>query len=357
MPEMTAFRVNLRRNRDGNSRVELKVMWCNALGRAGFIPAARVAGIMPALPVGATVFLVLFTVLFPCHATSSLDDVLSCLESKGVLTDRSKAVQGGIEGILKSIDPEARVGGLLQTGSGAAGSAATQAVQRVELWPEDIAYIKLNGLFKGCGPGVLAQLQALSGKAGIILDLRDVSGDDVQAVSLLAGVGRPANDPLFLVLDNRNQLVSTNVVADRLSLKAPLMVLVDHGTKGAAEALAAAWRGCPGVMLIGSTTRGEARLREVVALPDGQLVTLAVRKLAPISGLSYEGRGVQPDVLVTTLTNMDHSSFVQTNLSGRALSPKSERDLDLMKRVDQDVPLRRATDIILGLRTLNGYGP
>ena len=327
-------------------------MESKAQGRAGFIPAGRMAGINPALPVGTTIFLFLVTILLPSYASTSLDDVLSNLESNGVITDRSLAVRGGIEGMLKSVDSEAFLGV-----ADRAGTSATQAVQSVEVWPEDIAYMKVRGLYKGSGVGILLKLRALGGKAGIILDLRGANGDDMNAVSLLAGLGRPEREPLFLVLDNRNQPVSTNVVEGRILIRAPVMVLVDHGTKGAAEALAAVWRGCPGVMLIGSTTHGEARLRDILELPDGQVATVAVRKLLPLRSQSYDGRGVQPDVLISSMTNASLSSlFTNVNHSGRALSAKSERDRDLMKRVDDDVTLRRATDIILGLRTLNGYG-
>ena len=108
-------------------------------------------------------------------------------------------------------------------------------------------------------------------------------------------------------------------------------------------------------MLIGSVTRGEARLREQVILPDGQAALLATRRLIPLLGETYDCKGVLPDVMVGG-TNEHAGDFCRTNSSFRALSPKSERDRDLMKRVDNDVVLRRATDILLGLRTLGGYG-
>ena len=302
----------------------------------------------------------LLTVLacMTCRATGSLDEVLSCLETNGVLVDRSQAVRSGLEGILKSIDS----GAFLGEGAGLGGeingiTGSTQTVQAVELWPEDIAYLKIQGLRKGGGAEILSRLQALNNKAGIILDLRGASGDDLNTVSLLAGLVYRKQEPLYILTDNRGHPLSTNVAETVTSIRAPLMVLVDGRTRGAAEALAALWRGRPGIMLIGSMTHGEARFRDVMTLPDGLTITLATRKLVPLHGQSYDGCGIKPDVNVERLaSNTGNEILFNTNRPNRVLSAKSERDRDLMRRVDGDTVLQRATDILLGLRTLGGYG-
>ncbi len=288
------------------------------------------------------------------QASSSLDAVLSCLETNGVLTDRSLAVRGGIEGILKSIDPEASLG----AGENQAGATneLVVAVEAVEFWPEDIAYLKIRGLGKGSGAELQAHLQTLAGKAGIILDLRGAGGGDLQSVSRLAGVNRTEGDPLFVVTDNQDKVQSTNTVEASIPLRAPVMALIDHRTRDGAEVLAALWRGCPGIMLIGSPTRGEARFREAITLPDGQAITMATRKITPLQGAMYEGCGILPDVVVNAAGDTIPAILSNTKAPWRPLSVKSEQDRDLMTRVGDDVVLRRATDILLGLRTLSGYG-
>ena len=292
----------------------------------------------------------------PCHALvgSSLDEVLSCLETNGLLVNRSLAVKNGIEGILKSIDPGAVLGAGNETNG--IDAVITQAVQAVEFWPDDIAYVKIRGLSKGSGGEILAQLQTLTSKAGIILDLRGVAGNDLGVVSCLAGLTHPKLEPLYVLTDNQGRCLSTNVVESGSSIPAPLMVLVDGSTRSAAEALVALWRGRPGIMLIGSTTSGETRFRDTVTLPDGQVFTLATRKLVPVQGDSYEGRGITPDVVVPRTVEAGNARLFDTNTPARALSAKSERDRDLMRRVDGDAVLQRATDIILGLRTLGSHG-
>jgi C-terminal processing protease CtpA/Prc len=230
------------------------------------------------------------------------------------------------------------------------------AVAAVELWPEDLAYLKIEGLLKGSGLEILDHVRTLDSKAGIILDFRGAGGQDLDSVSHLAGIGRPSGEPLFVVTDNQDKPLSTNRVEAGVSLSAPLMVLVDDRTRLAAEALVALWHGRPGIMVIGSATSGEIRFREALALPDGQVITLATRKLNLLQGVPYEGHGIRPDVEVGRVVNAGNSMLSSTNSPARPLSVKSERDRDLMQRVDQDAALRRATDILLGLRVLSGYG-
>jgi hypothetical protein len=291
-----------------------------------------------------------------CFATVSLDDILSSLETRGVLVDRSRAVRGGIEGILRSIDPGAFIGVDKAVGDSCKESRVKQAVAGVELWPEDIAYLKIEGLLKGSGPEILEHVRALDSKAGIILDFRGAGGQDLESVSYLAGIGHLSGEPLFVVTDNQDKPISTNRVEAGVSLRAPLMVLVDDRTRLAAEALVAVWRGQPGIMVIGSATSGEIRFREAMTLPDGPLITLTTRKLRLLQGGSYEGCGIRPDVEVGCVVDSGNAMLAATNSPARPLSVKSERDRELMQRVDQDAALRRATDILLGLRVLSGYG-
>jgi len=311
------------------------------------------------LNMGRSLFIVLLVFLTAAcsgFATVGLDDVLSCLETKGILVDRPQAVRGGIEGILKAIDPGAFIGAGESGAAAGQGATGTLAVATVEIWPEDIAYLKVDALAKGSGREILDHLRALEGKAGVILDFRGAAGEDLDSVSQLGGIGRSEGDPLFVVTDNQDKPLSTNVVGIGVSFHAPLMVLIDRQTRLAAEALAALWHGRPGIMLIGSATAGDARFREALTLPGGQLITLATRKFLPLEAACYEGHGVCPDVDVACDVEAGITMLSSTNLPARPLSMKSEKDRELMHRVEGDVALRRATDILLGLRTLSGYG-
>lgn len=79
---------------------------------------------------------------------------------------------------------------------------------------------------------------------------------------------------------------------------APVIVLVDQGTSGAAEVFAAALDGNNRAELVGEHTLGRAARQRLVKLPDGSGLLLSyVRYLAPGNTPIHE-RGLKPDVEV-----------------------------------------------------------
>ncbi len=304
----------------------------------------------------------------PVLATEGLDPLASFLETNGVRVDRAAAFQAATEGFLKAVDPGAcfctpaeaaalRAEGLgeLLAGTGTVAAAALPTLEALELWPEDIAYVKVRGFRHGGGAELLAHLKGLSLQSGIIVDLRGADGLDFGSVVELVSPYHCTDDALFTMEDGQGEVRATYKAVAQAPLKASLMVLTDRDTRGAAETLAALWRGCPGVMLIGTATRGDSRVRDILTLSDGRLLYVATRRVVPVQGGDYEGRGVTPDVIVTAAAT-GATPLDEMRAAGKPLSAKSIRDRDLMIRVDGDAVLRRATDILLGLRALNGYG-
>jgi C-terminal processing protease CtpA/Prc len=304
----------------------------------------------------------------PVLATDGLDPLASFLETNGVLVDRALAFQGATEGFLKALDPDARfcsaeeAAALRADGMGMSGAATgvvaavstLPTLDSVELWPEEIAYLKVRGFRQGSGAELLAHLKGLSSTSGVIVDLRGADGFDLRSVVDLASPCHCPGDPLFTLQDTRGVTVATLPADDQDPPKAVILVLTDRDTRGAAETLAALWRGCPGIMLIGTATRGDSRVREILTLPDGRLLVIVSRRVVPVAAADYERKGVAPDLTVVAMAGGATGEDVR--LSAKPLSEKSTRDRELMLRVDGDTVLRRATDILLGLRALNGYG-
>ena len=296
--------------------------------------------------------------VLPASATDSLDEFLTGLETHGVLVDRLAARVGGVDGILRSIDPEVVIRNETTPppSDRIAGGKVPPVVQAVELWPENLAYIKVSGLEFGSGEELLGHFQSLSTRSGLLFDLRGARGQDFESACILAGLTRHPQEPLFLITDNRGLPLATNRVAGTFIRMPFLLILMDEGTSGAAEALVSVLKGCPGVMLLGSVTRGDPYLRNWLTLPDGRMARLATRKWKPILGDSCEKGGVSPDVTVTARSGSGNEGLSRTNKTDRALSLKSDADRDLMMRVAGDAVLQRATDILLGLQAVGGYG-
>ncbi len=303
----------------------------------------------------------------PVRATDGLESLAAFLETNGLRVDRTQAFQGALDGFLKVLDPgarfctEAEALALRADGLGGAGAVTGRVatttlptLEAVELWPEEIAYLKVRGLRQGSGVELLAHLKGLAHPFGIIVDLRGADGFDLESVVELVSPYRCPGESLFTLQDARGTPRATPTALEREPIKANIMVLTDRDTRGAAETLAALWRNCPGIMLIGAATRGDSHVRDLLALPDGRLLFIVTRRLVPVGTDDYEARGVAPDVGVAAVPG--GTQFEESRASGKPLSAKSIQDRELMLRVDGDAVLRRATDLLLGLRALEGYG-
>ncbi|MEI8139358.1 MAG: S41 family peptidase [bacterium] len=290
----------------------------------------------------------------PVVGGESLDEILYGLETNGILGDRSAAVLGGLKGILQSIDSEVTL--CATNPSVAEAGLSSSVVQAVELWPENLAYLKVSGLETGSGDEILAHLKSLSDRGGVLFDLRGGGGQDLNSVCVLAGLTRSQNEPLFVITDNRGVALSTNSVGGEYFKLPLLLVLIDAATCGASEALVSVLKGSPGVMLVGSPTKGDPYLRNWFPLPGGKIVRIATQKWLPVSGGMYQKIGIRPDIMVEAAAGIGGAGLSRTNRFARALSPKSDADQELMMRVAGDAALQRATDILLGLQAVGGYG-
>jgi C-terminal processing protease CtpA/Prc len=199
----------------------------------------------------------------------------------------------------------------------------------------------------------MSHLMALPDGAGMIVDLRGADGADLDAAVILASPFHCPGDVLLRVESLAGTTLESCMAVTGTPLRMPLMALIDRDTRGAAETLAALWSGREGVMLIGEPTRGDARLRELLPMPDGRFLQIATKRIVPVSG-TYEAKGVHPDVLVDVRTSRE-TPLVYVAGRGRPLSEKSLDDRDLMMRVDGDPVLRRGTDLLLALRALNDH--
>jgi len=139
--------------------------------------------------------------------------------------------------------------------------------------------------------------QAKTGALRYIIDLRGAASGDlddgIPAARLFIKSGtltvREAKP------DSRETVVAQSGDG---AMTAPVILLVDQGTSGAAEVFAAALDGNQRAELVGEHTLGRAARQRLVKLPDGSGLLLSnVRYLAPGNTPIHE-RGLKPDVEV-----------------------------------------------------------
>jgi len=229
-----------------------------------------------------------------------------------------------------------------------------------EEWPHQIYYLKINGLYENSGVQIVTQLVAWAETkdAGIILDLRDADGGDLQSAADVAGLLHSSGAAILNLRDGAGSVLETYQGKADKAIHTPVMVLVNQGTCGAAEALAAALGTCQGVLLVGAPTRGDDFVREFLPLADGRMIYLATRRIEIKNGGSYHGSGVNPQVSVSQTNVLAKAEETADEENGpfAKISEQEKLNRALLRRTKGDAVLQRAADILLGLKALNIKG-
>lgn len=237
---------------------------------------------------------------------------------------------------------------------------AESSLTDVEDLPAGIGYLRVAGLFPGAGAEIsdaLGKWQA-AGRIGAILDLRGAGGTAEGEVPAVAAKFAPEGPTLYSMSDRQGHEISSVKSADAPESPIPLMVLVDEETTGAAELLAAVLGGgVKGAMIIGRETSGDPLIREPHKLSTGRYALLATREVKTADGATYSGSGgVRPDVVINAAA-LDETVYEPEQpvlRKGKTMSDEEKDDRALRDRTRNDTYLRRATDVLLGLKAL-GY--
>ena len=272
-----------------------------------------------------------------------------------------------VRGLLAEGDAPGLDVGLL----GADGKSRTVAVERVrraessltdvEDLPAGMGYLRAAGIFEGAGAEIAAELDRwqAAGKLGAILDLRGANGVAEAEIPAVAAKFAPTGPVLYALADRLGNELATVKSGPAPAATLPLMVLVDEETSGASELLAAVLAGgVQGIMVIGRETAGDPLIREPKKLSTGRYALLATRQLKTPDGMVYSGAaGVRPDVAITdsALDETVYEPEAPVLRKGHSLTDEEKEDKALRDRTRNDTYLRRATDVLLGLKAL-GYG-
>ena len=132
----------------------------------------------------------------------------------------------------------------------------------------------------------------------IVLDLRDVSNGEMKEGIRLANFFLSSGTIATLEGQKVAKQVFTAEAGKVIDPTAPVVVLVNRGTAGPAELVAAALEDNKRADVVGEKTFGEGAEQKTFDLPDGGAVILSIAKYASPSGKAYEDEGITPTVTV-----------------------------------------------------------
>ncbi|MFY9937506.1 MAG: S41 family peptidase [Silvibacterium sp.] len=163
-----------------------------------------------------------------------------------------------------------------------------------------ILYLKPTVLTRERVAEIETRLKAMpkNGNKKVLLDLRDVAeGDYTQAVNLANAFLQSGT--IASIEGQKVPRQTFTADSSKYITGAPLVVLVNHGTAGPAELVAAAILDNKRGDLVGDRSFGEGTVQKTIELPDGAAVILSVAKYEGPSGKAIQEQAVTPNIVVT----------------------------------------------------------
>ena len=189
---------------------------------------------------------------------------------------------------------------------------------------EQVGYMRINQFYKQTLTDLADYLKQLvdDGMKGLIIDLRDCIGGDVQATIGIANLFIKDSDLLYVNYKDTSK--SYSYVADQtlsLSPDIPIVILVNENTASSAEILSSTMRDNKRAVLIGTTTYGKGIMQAVSSYGTGKF-SVTVAEFLPPSNTPIHKVGVKPDIVVENITITQEQAEAYTELIKSGLLEK-----------------------------------
>lgn len=165
--------------------------------------------------------------------------------------------------------------------------------------PQKVGYIHINGFVRGCSKALQEALAELRSKgiSSLVLDLRDNLGGPMEEME--AAAGQLLEGTIGYIQRKRSPRTAVTAAASEgRASRWRMVVLVNEGTMGSAELLAAALRDRRVGDLVGKTTFGDGLEQTLIPLNDGSAIKLTTGKFLTPSGKEFANKGITPAVKV-----------------------------------------------------------
>jgi carboxyl-terminal processing protease len=203
---------------------------------------------------------------------------------------------------------------------------------------DNTGVIKAMVLTKGKAAEVAAKIKSLQSKGAkrLVLDLRyNSEGDEEEGVAvanLFLGKGAIGS-----LQGQKVEKVTYTADPQKKITDLPVAVLVNRGTAGAAELVAAALQDNNRGDVVGDKTFGEGSVQKLIEVPDGSALILSVAKYYTSNGKIIQDTGITPNVLVAS--NDDLVAVSEEDDSSTTEEPQKTQP-------KEDDQLRRAIEVL-----------
>ena len=171
------------------------------------------------------------------------------------------------------------------------------AVATGRMLPDNVGLVTIKNFNTNCAKETIAAIESLleQGATSLIFDVRFNGGGYANEMNKVLDYLLPEGQ-LFKTVDYTGKEEVTK--SDAKCLEMPMVVLVNESSYSAAEFFAAALREYEWATVVGVKTSGKGYFQVVYELSDGSAVGLSIGKYVTPNGVSLEGVGITPDVIV-----------------------------------------------------------
>jgi carboxyl-terminal processing protease len=204
---------------------------------------------------------------------------------------------------------------------------------------DGIGYVKVDALTRGKALEIATKIKSLEkqGAKKLVLDLRNTSdGDETEGI---ATANLFLNHGTITYLQGQKfPREAFNADPAKAITSLPVAVLVNKGTAGAAEIVAAALLENARGDVVGDKTFGDGSVQKTIDLPDGGALILSVAKYYTPSGKAIQETAVTPNVLVAdeadNIISDDDGEEPPATTDEQETKPKTAPDDQLHKAVE-----------------------
>jgi carboxyl-terminal processing protease len=210
-----------------------------------------------------------------------------------------------------------------------------------KLMDDGIGYVKVEALTKGKDQEIAAKIKSLekSGAKKILLDLRNCAEGEESVGVAVANLFLNHGTITYLQ-GQKFPREAFNADPAKVITTLPLAVLVNKGTSGASEVVAAAILENARGDVVGDKTFGDGSVQKTIDLPDGGALILSVAKYYSPSGKAIQDNAITPNVLVADADDgsdgagPDDEEAAPATATDQEAKPKPTVDDQLNKAVE-----------------------
>ena len=211
-----------------------------------------------------------------------------------------------------------------------------------KMMEDGIGYLKVEALTKGKSQEIASKIKSLekSGAKKILLDVRYCAeGDESEGI---AAANLFLNHGTITYLQGQKYpRQAFNADPAKAITNLPVAVLVNRGTSGPAEIIAAAILENARGDIVGDKTFGDGSLQKTLELPDGGALILSIAKYYSPSGKAIQDTAITPNVLVADAIDDGAGDGITDD---GAAAPSSDEDAKPKNTIDEQ--LNKAVEVL-----------